>query len=137
MLALILVAGCATIKPPRGVAPAAQTMTVTGYCKCKKCCNWKRTWYLKPVIASGASKGYTKAVGKTASGAKANPGTIAADTTRYPFGTVMYIPGYGYGRVEDRGGAIQGDRIDLYFKSHKQALTWGKQTLTVQIWKPQ
>ncbi len=36
-------------------------------------------------------------------------GTIAADTDHYPFGTRMYIPGYGWGKVEDRGGAIKGD----------------------------
>ena len=36
-------------------------------------------------------------------GRRARLGTIAADTRRYPFGTIMYVPGYGYGRVEDRG----------------------------------
>ena len=61
-------------------------------------------------------------------------GTIAADTHYYPFGTRMYVPGYGWGRVEDRGGAITGrDRIDLYFDSHNDALLWGRQTLRVQI----
>ncbi len=135
VLSLLLFAGCASIEPPRGVQPIAQTMTATGYCKCKKCCNWKRNWYFKPVIASGGSKGHTKDVGVTASGTKAKPGTIAADTSQYPFGTVMYIPGYGYGRVEDRGSAITGNHIDLFFKSHKQALHWGKQTLPVQVWK--
>lgn len=132
----VLVCGCATIKPPRGATPVAQTMIATGYCKCKTCCNWKRNWYFKPVIASGGSKGQTKIVGKTASGTQAKPGTIAADTTRYPFGTIMYVPGYGYGRVEDRGSAIKGDHIDLFFKTHKQALRWGKQTVNVQVWKP-
>ena len=38
-----------------------------------------------------------KQVGKTSSGAMSRPGTIAADTSIYPYGTVMYIPGYGYG----------------------------------------
>lgn len=135
VLGLVVMSGCATVRPPKGVSPVAVTMVATGYCKCKKCCNWKRNWYFKPVIASGGSKGQTKAVGKTASGTKGKPGTIAADTSRYPFGTVMYVPGYGYGRVEDRGGAIVGDRIDLFFKSHKEALRWGKQTVSVQVWK--
>jgi 3D (Asp-Asp-Asp) domain-containing protein len=48
----------------------------------------------------------------------------------------MYIPGYGYGRVEDRGSAIEGDHIDLFFKSHKAAKRWGKQTKRVVIWLP-
>jgi 3D (Asp-Asp-Asp) domain-containing protein len=75
-------------------------------------------------------------VGITASGTKARPGTIAADPSLYPFGTVMKIPGYGYGRVEDRGGAIRGRHIDLYFKSRKEALRWGRQTKEVRIWIP-
>ncbi len=61
-------------------------------------------------------------------------GTIAADTDHYPFGTRMHISGYGWGVVEDRGGAIKGpDRIDLYFDSHEDALKWGRQRLPVKI----
>ncbi|WP_457573970.1 3D domain-containing protein [Desulfolithobacter sp.] len=61
-------------------------------------------------------------------------GTIAADTRYYPFGTRMYVPGYGWGVVADRGGAIKGpDRIDLYFDSHEKALQWGRRRLEVKI----
>ena len=64
-------------------------------------------------------------------------GTIAADTKYYPFGTRMYVPGYGWGVVEDRGGAIKGiDRIDLYFNSHSEALQWGRRKVYVTIEKP-
>lgn len=64
-------------------------------------------------------------------------GTIAADTRHYAFGTLMYVPGYGWGRVEDRGGAIKGPRrIDLYFNSHRSALQWGRQTKEVTIEQP-
>lgn len=137
MTCLLLAAGCATHpKPPRGSHRIVKTLVTTGYCKCGKCCNWARTWYGKPVIASGPNKGKPKKVGITASGTRARKGTIAADTSRYPFGTVMYIPGYGYGRVEDRGSAIEGDHIDLFFKSHKAAKRWGKQTKRVVIWLP-
>lgn len=133
----VAVCGCATRpKPPRGARGVDRVMTVTGYCKCGKCCNWKRNWLLRPVIASGPHKGEPKKVGITASGTKAEPGTIAADTRRYPFGTIMYVPGYGYGRVEDRGGAIKGDHIDLFFKKHKQAVKWGKRRMRVRVWVP-
>ncbi len=88
----------------------------------------------RPIFTSGPNKGQRKIVGMTASGAMVKPGTIAADTSVYPFGTIMYIDGYGYGRVEDRGGAIKGQHIDLYFKSHKQALIWGRKNKTVKIW---
>ena len=134
----VLVSGCATTRfvPPRSVKPFDRTMTVTGYCKCKKCCNWKRNWLLRPVIASGSAKGQKKKVGVTACGTKAKPGTIAADTAKYPFGTIMYVRGYGYGRVEDRGGAIKGEHIDLFFKSHEKALQWGRQEMPVRVWLP-
>ena len=61
-------------------------------------------------------------------------GTIAADTSYYSFGTRMFIPGYGWGVVVDRGGAIKGPtRIDLYFESHQQALNWGRRNVEVKI----
>lgn len=64
-------------------------------------------------------------------------GTIAADTKYYPFGTHMYVPGYGNGVVEDRGGAIKGpNRIDLYFNSHSNALAWGRKKVRVTIEYP-
>ncbi|MBU0992643.1 MAG: 3D domain-containing protein [Proteobacteria bacterium] len=63
-------------------------------------------------------------------------GTIAADTKYHRFGTRMYVPGYGWGVVEDRGGAIKGaNRLDLYFKSHRKALNWGKRNVDVIIQK--
>eukprot|EP00249_Psilotum_nudum_P006176 c19512_g1_i1 orf=335-688(+) len=64
-------------------------------------------------------------------------GTIAADTNFYPFGTRMFVPGYGWGKVEDRGGAIKGpERIDLYYRSHKDALKWGRRKLQVLVVLP-
>lgn len=64
-------------------------------------------------------------------------GTIAADTRYYPFGTKMYVPGYGWGVVEDRGSAIKGpERIDLYFDSHSDALDWGRRKVNVEIYRP-
>ena len=64
-------------------------------------------------------------------------GTIAADTRFYPFGTRMYIPGYGWGIVEDRGGAIKGkSRIDIFYDSHTDALRWGRRRVQVTIEYP-
>ncbi|MCL1888285.1 MAG: 3D domain-containing protein [Kiritimatiellaeota bacterium] len=137
LLAVALLNGCATtsISPPRGVASHTAVMRVTAYCNCQKCCGWEysRFGFGGPVYASGPNKGKPKAVGLTASGAKARRGTVAADAS-VPFGTVVRIPEYGYGRVEDRGGAIKGNKLDLWFPSHKKALEWGSRTLTVTIW---
>lgn len=61
-------------------------------------------------------------------------GTIAADTRYYSFGTRMYVPGYGWGVVEDRGSAIKGSkRLDLYHSSHSRALDWGRKKVKVSI----
>lgn len=134
LLLALSAAGCASgPRPPRGEKPIVRTMEITGYCKCKKCCGWERNWYGRPV---SASNGKPQKVGTTSRGTKAKVGTIAADTAKYPFGTIMQIPGYGYGRVEDRGSAIKGEHIDVFFKSHKQATQWGRQKRQVKIWLP-
>ena len=78
--------------------------------------------------------GERKAVGVCSDGTRACKGTIAADTRYYPFGTRIYVPGYGQGVVHDRGGAITGPRrIDLFFRSHRQAMNWGRRTMTVYV----
>ena len=110
-------------------------MDVTAYCPCGECCGWRRNWLFRPVIRSGPRRGQPKAVGVTATGVKARPGTVAADTRVLPFGTVVYVPGYGYGRVEDTGGDIRGNRLDVFFRRHSEAKRWGRQLLPVKIWR--
>jgi 3D (Asp-Asp-Asp) domain-containing protein len=137
-------AGCATTPGrrrgadpiPRGYVARTVRMEVTAYCPCGSCCNWRRNWRLRPVIASGPHAGRPKAVGQTASGVMARRGTVAADTSVLPMGTVIHVPGYGYGRVEDRGGDIRGLRLDLYFRSHGDALHWGRRRVDVTVWVP-
>lgn len=91
------------------------TFKVTAYCSCSSCCG--------------------KSNGITASGTKATAGrTIAADTSKYPFGTKLVINGHTY-TVEDRGGAINGNRIDMFFNSHSEALQWGVKYCDVYIKK--
>ncbi len=130
----LLQAGCAS--RGRGERVEYRTLEATGYCKCGECCGWRRNLLFQPVYAYGSMEGERKKVGVTAVGTKAKPGTIAADTTVFPFGTRMRIPGYGDGMVEDRGGAIKGEKIDLFFKSHREALEWGRQTVTVEVRYP-
>ena len=85
---------------------------VTAYCACVKCCG--------------------KTNGITASGTRATANrTIAAPST-FAFGTQVVINGQTY-TVEDRGGAIQGNRIDVYMNSHSEALAWGVKYLPVQV----
>jgi len=113
-------------------------MVVTAYCACQKCCGWKRSVWnccLFPVYSSGPLKGKRKKVGITSDGTKARKGVIAADISKYPYGTEMYIPGYGWGVVHDKGKDIKGNHIDIFFSSHKKALEWGRKKLYVIILK--
>ncbi|MDA0578583.1 MAG: 3D domain-containing protein [Verrucomicrobia bacterium] len=134
VLLALLTSGCASIRPPTGVEAAERRMVVTGYCKCGDCCSWRRNWLGRPVFTSGPNRGKYKQVGQTASGSMAKHGTIAADTKLFPFGTIMYVDGYGYGRVEDTGGRVKGNHIDLYFYSHDEAREWGRQMHQVKLW---
>jgi len=131
-------AGCITaaIRPPSDARCLTVSMLLTGYCNCGKCCNWERSWLRGPTISSGPHKGEPKKVGFTSSGTEARHGTIAADIARYPYGTIVEIPGYGFGRVEDTGSAIKGDHLDLWFSDHDQAQQWGHQRKPVKIWLP-
>ena len=93
-------------------------MRVTGYCPCSQCCG---------VFSDGI----------TANNHPIQPGDrFAAADKLYPFGTEMVIPGYNDSQsvqVTDRGGAIKGNRLDLFFHTHQQALEWGVQHLDVLI----
>lgn len=114
-------------------------MLVTAYDAGQESTGWKRKYgccLMPPVYAYGPNKGKPKKVGITASGTKAGKGTIAADIRRYPYGTKMHVPGYGWGTVEDRGSAIVGDHIDVFFPDHDDAMAWGKKYLDVTIIKP-
>ncbi|MHB1206091.1 MAG: 3D domain-containing protein [Rhodospirillaceae bacterium] len=72
--------------------------------------------------------------GITKHGTRAGPGTIAAPPA-YAFGTKMYVPGYGWGTVQDIGGAIKGNRLDVWFETEKEAKRWGRQNLDVVVCK--
>lgn len=73
----------------------------------------------------------------TATNTKPKRGTIAADPKRIPYGTKLYIPGYGYGIVEDTGGALRKDkdniRIDVYMDTYEEAIKWGKKEMIIYI----
>ncbi|TRM13306.1 hypothetical protein FH966_15700 [Lentibacillus cibarius] len=62
--------------------------------------------------------------------------TIAADLDIYPIGTILFIPGYGYGVVADKGGAINGNKIDLYYETVDDVYAeWGKKEVEVYVIK--
>ncbi len=137
---LIFVSGCMSVnrRPAPGQGRKVR-MIVTAYCNCGQCTGWRRELFtfppFSPVFTSGPLKGQRKRVGITASGERTRKGTIAADISKFPFGTRMYVPGYGWGVVQDVGSAIKGNRLDVWFPSHQAALEWGRQTLYVTVVK--
>jgi resuscitation-promoting factor RpfB len=75
--------------------------------------------------------------GITASGfnLKANPNAkvIAVDPNVIPLGTKVYVEGYGYAIASDTGGAIKGNKIDVFFSSQSRAEAWGRKTIKIRI----
>ncbi|MGZ4282050.1 MAG: 3D domain-containing protein [Gaiellaceae bacterium] len=71
--------------------------------------------------------------GHTATGAPVGWGVVAVDPSVIPLGTRMSIPGYGSGIAADTGGAIVGNRIDLWFPTVAQAEAWGRRTVTITL----
>jgi 3D (Asp-Asp-Asp) domain-containing protein len=93
-------------------------MRVTAYCPCKVCC------------------------GRFAKGQTANGYVIkcrdhfAAAPQKYPFGTEIIVPQYNGDKpiiINDRGGAIKGNRLDVFFQSHARATKWGVKYLDVKV----
>ena len=82
------------------------TFKLTAYCACSKCCG--------------------KSNGITASGVKATAGRTVAVDSSIPFGTKLIIDGHTY-VAEDRGGAIKGKKIDIFFNTHQEAINFGVQ----------
>lgn len=97
----------------RSTSSGATLYKVTAYCPCSICCG---------KFASGY----------TASGTKATAGRTIATDSKFAFGTKLSINGTIY-IVEDRGGAITGNKIDLYFNTHAEALAWGVKYLPVTV----
>ena len=93
-------------------------MRVSAYCPCRKCCG-------------------EHSDGLTASAHRIRGGDmfVAADN-RYDFKTRFIIPGYNESKpveVLDRGSAIKGDRLDVFFHSHEEAMEWGLKYIDVKV----
>lgn len=78
--------------------------------------------------------------GKTATGTLAGEGTVAVDPDVIPLGSKLYIVAedgsswaYGYAVAEDTGGAIQGDRIDLFYESESDCRNFGRKMVKVYL----
>lgn len=97
---------------------------VTAYCSCQICCG--KYAKNRPTDKDGNEIVYT------ASGEIAKQGiTIAADKS-IPFGTQLTVGNKVY-VVQDRGGAVGKNCLDIYFNSHDKAKEWGVKCLDVYM----
>lgn len=100
----------------------SQTVNATAYCPCLACCG--------------------KTNGITASGSRAQSYHTIAAPSNYPFGTILYIdyfkdsPSKGWYIVQDRGGAITDNKIDLFYDTHQEALNFGRRHLDAVVYLP-
>jgi 3D (Asp-Asp-Asp) domain-containing protein len=107
-------------KKVENITPVIKTMNTSAYCACSKCCG--------------------KSTGITSSGARASAWYTLAAGSGYPIGTVIYIPYFsdkpngGWFVVQDRGGAITNNKLDVYMNTHSQALSFGRQNLECYIY---
>ena len=110
-------------KKVEGITPIVKTLNTSAYTAstCGK---------------SPTSKGY----GVTASGAKASSWYTVAAGKAYPIGTVIYIPSMknkpngGWFVVQDRGGAIKNNKLDIYMNTYNECIQFGRKNLECYIY---
>lgn len=104
----------------------------------------ERQKYLSGNLPSGKFTGnfsaYTAAAdecgksdGITASGLKVQAKRTLACPLQYPFGTKVKISGIGTYICEDRGGAIKGNKFDIYVETKTDAFTFGRRHLEAEV----
>lgn len=91
-------------------------------------------------VEASAYTAYCKGCsGKTATGInlKKNPDIklIAVDPKVIPLGTKVWVEGYGIAIAGDTGGSIKGNRIDVFMKTKKIALNWGRKNVEIKVLK--
>lgn len=74
---------------------------------------------------------------KTGLNLKKNPGlkVIAVDPRVIKLGTKVHVAGYGYAVAGDTGGAIKGNKIDVFIPTKSSALKWGRKNVKIKILK--
>ncbi|TJX13213.1 DUF348 domain-containing protein [Tissierella creatinini] len=112
--------------------------TSRGNTRYRKAITMNASAYDSSYKSTGKSPGH-KYYGITASGTKARPGVVAVDPRVIPLGTKLYIESldgtkdYGFAVAEDTGGAIKGNKIDLYFNTNSECINFGRRNVKVYI----
>ncbi len=117
------------VEPPKNLVPlSATTVSKVKY-------NKPEMTYSR-VITMNASA-YTTDNGDsgpiTATGERCRVGLVAVDPKVIPLGTMLYIENYGVARAADTGGAIKGNKIDLYFNTYSEVYNFGRRNIKVYV----
>lgn len=103
------------------------TVKVSAYCPCPICCG---IWSKDHPCRQGTDYEQTTALGAVPTAGH----TISVDPEVIPLGSKVRIDGHEY-TAEDTGGAIKGNRIDMFFATHQEALDWGLQTKEIKVYE--
>ena len=99
--------------------------TLTAYCSCEKCCG--EYALNRPIDENGNEIVYGSIGVRLVAGI-----SIAVDPNVIPYGSEVIINGHTY-IAHDTGGAIKGNRIDVYFDDHQEAWNFGTQYAEVYL----
>lgn len=72
----------------------------------------------------------------TSRGTPTRMGVIAVDPRVIPFGSKIYVPGYGWGTALDTGSAIKGHTIDIWMPTYNQCMQWGVRCVSISVIRP-
>ena len=114
----------------KGIAIAV--MTEDGYKRYSQKLTMSATSYSLSFACTGKRPG-DRGYGITASGLPAEEGVVAVDPNVIPLGTQLYVEGYGLAIAADTGGAIKGEKIDLFYHDENFAKKFGRQTRNVYV----
>ncbi|MDO7788103.1 3D domain-containing protein [Desulforamulus aquiferis] len=87
---------------------------------------------VEKVITAG-STAYTHTGYRTATGVTPYKGVVSVDPRVIPLGTKLFVENYGPAVAMDTGGDIKGNRIDVFFETQQEAISWGRRTVKVHI----
>lgn len=76
---------------------------------------------------------YTYTGNRTATGLNPRVGLIAVDPKVIPLGSRVYVDGYGYAIAADTGGAIRGNKVDVFFPTLRECLDWGRRPVRLYL----
>lgn len=110
-------------------APASQIVSrgaATSISRGGSTISFKRAYVMR-------ASAYCEPGGSTATGALVRRGIIAVDPKVIPLGQKVYVEGYGSAVALDTGGAIKGNRIDVYMESEEEALNYGVRSVIVYV----